>query len=383
MNRHLYIFTEADSNAGGYGVGSYILNLLDALSIHEFYKITIVSVMTNDAIVKVTQEDRLRKINIPKLSPPTSLKRNYFQSVYYILYPFIDLRDRNYFHFNFFSSSKLARKIKENIENAVLLLTIHYFNEYDLKETGTDEDISTHLYHKIIVINKATETILRQKYRVKSNTLARIPNGVKDDCILIDTSKRAKIIKELGLAENNLHLLFVGRMDKNKNVDLLIRVFIKLSAVYDNIHLNIVGSGDFDSSFKAIDQLWGKISFFGKLDKENVYKLYQITDIGIIPSRYEELGYVAIEMMMHAIPVVANNMGGLSDLIKDNVTGLLFQLNSCKSQDEAEYLLYQKIESLIVNVRSRRELGDNARKFYLNHLTKEIYSEKMVALYMN
>ena len=170
-------------------------------------------------------------------------------------------------------------------------------------------------------------------------------------------------------------------MDNNKNVGLLIKVFIRICSKYENIHLNIVGAGDFDSAFNKIDQLWGKISFFGKLEKQNVYKLYKVADIGIIPSQYEEFGYVAAEMMMHAMAIVANNTGGLSDLITDNVTGLLFELQSCNSWDEAEDLLYQKIECLIIDAQLRKELGGNARDFYLDYLTDGIYNNNMMKLY--
>jgi len=382
MNKHLYIFTESDGNGGGYGVGVYVQTLIDIFSRLLFYKITIVSVMTNGLIVKIIKEKNgLRKIEIPTLSPSTASRKNYFQSVYYILYPLIDKSDQNYFHFNFFSTSKLARDIKNNIENAKLLLTIHYFNKYDLYETGTNEDLENGLYDKVIVLNSLTEKELQQTFFVYPNKSTKILNGIKDAYYHLDKSKRTGIINTFGLVENKLYLLFVGRLDENKNVSLLIRVFLKLCSSYNNLHLNIVGSGDFDSALENVDKLWGKISFFGKIIKQEVYNLYQISDIGIIPSYYEELGYVPTEMLMHGISIIANETGGLSDLIQNNVTGLLVQLNNCKNIEDAEKLLYQKIEYLIINVKLRQRLGENARHFYLNNLTDKLFKEKMVSLY--
>lgn len=381
-NKHLYIFNEADSNAGGYGVGTYINNMIDIFSNYCFDKITVVSIMTNDSIVKVINEGGIRKINIPKLTPSTASKSNYFQSIYYILYPLIEQEESlNYFHFNFFSSSKLAREIKENIKNARLLITIHYFNEYDLIETGTNTDFKNNLYDKVIVICNATKAILRHQYLVDSDKLVKIPHGIKDEYSLIDNIQKNEIIKEVGLLENNLQLLYVGRLDENKNVALLIKVFIKLCSVYNDIHLNIIGSGDFDSAFKTIESFWGKINFFGKLNKQNVYKLYQISDIGIVPSYYEELGYVVTEMMMFGLPIVANNTGGIPDIIKNEETGLLFNLSNCKNQEEALDALYHKIETLIKNVILRKKLGNNARISYLNNLSIKKYSESMVNVY--
>ena len=181
MNKHFYIFTESHSKAGSYGVGSYIRNLIGTLSLAGTHKITIVSVITNVSIVKVIEENNIRRIKIPKLTPDTSSRKHYFQSVYYILHPFIDQKEKNYFHFNFFSSSKLARKIRETIENSKLFITVHYFNEYEFHETGGYTDIKNNVYDRIIVLNNYTKTVFKEKYFVDRDILIKIPNGVPDD----------------------------------------------------------------------------------------------------------------------------------------------------------------------------------------------------------
>lgn len=375
MSKHLYIFNESDSNAGGYGVGTYISTLIHCGINQLFEQITIVSVMTNASIVEVIYDNNIRKINIPKLFPPTASRKNYFQSVFYILYPLINHRETNYFHFNFFSSGTLVRKLKECVKGAKLILTIHYFNEYDFLETGANIDIANSLYDKVIVLNDTTSSIIQNKYSAKSENLIKILNGTKDEYSLINEKTRIEIIQELGLFEDQIQLLFVGRLDENKNVSLLIKSFIKLCFLYDNIHLNIVGSGEFELAFKGIDELWGKITFYGKLNKENVYKLYQISDIGIIPSLYEELGYVAIEMMMHGVPIIASNNEGLQEIIIDKENGLLFDPTNADS-------LVEKILYLIEDERLRAQIGSKGREYYLKNLTNEIYAKKMTTLYL-
>ncbi len=381
MSRHLYIFNESNSNAGGYGVGTYINTLIHSGINRLFDQITIVSVMTNASIVEVVYDNNIRKINIPKLFPQTASKKNYFLSVFYILYPLINKNETNYFHFNFFSSGKLAQKLKENIKKAKFILTIHYFNEYELLETGANIDIANCLYDKIIVLNDTTRNILLDKYSAKSDNLIKILNGIKDKYSFINDTKKIEIFKELGLLENQIQLLFVGRLDENKNTSLLIKSYIKLCSLYENIHLNIIGSGDFNMVFTAIEKLWGKITFYGKLNKENVYKLYQISDIGIIPSLYEELGYVAIEMLMHGIPIIANNTGGLRDIIKDSETGVLLKITDSKIENSIE--LYKNIQCLIRDKCLRTQIGSKGREFYLENLTGEIYVKKMSMLYLS
>lgn len=71
--------------------------------------------------------------------------------------------------------------------------------------------------------------------------------------------------------ENDLIILYVGRLDPSKGLDLLISSFYNVTAKLDNAHLIIVGDGDYDTYIKKCFSIRNKITFTGKITKENLY----------------------------------------------------------------------------------------------------------------
>lgn len=87
----------------------------------------------------------------------------------------------------------------------------------------------------------------------------------------------------------------------------------------------MAGSGNYDICFQEAKDICTKITFTGLLNKKDLNEIYQIADIGIVPSLFEPFGYVAIEMMMHELPVVATTTSGLNEVV-NNACGLKYLL---------------------------------------------------------
>ena len=81
-----------------------------------------------------------------------------------------------------------------------------------------------------------------------------------------------------------------------------------VSYTHLDVYKRQVGDGFYSYYLNSCNPTWNKITFTGKLNKEDLYKLYQIADIGVLPSFHEQCSYVAIEMMMYGIPLVASKM---------------------------------------------------------------------------
>ena len=71
------------------------------------------------------------------------------------------------------------------------------------------------------------------------------------------------------------------------------------------------------------------------VDKEYVYKFYQIATIGVLPSYTEQCSYAAIEMMMHGLPLIGTTAGGISEMIEEGKTGYKIHL---KEEDNKKIL---------------------------------------------
>ena len=81
-----------------------------------------------------------------------------------------------------------------------------------------------------------------------------------------------------------------------------------------DLKLIIAGDGAYSSLYTHIKPMWSRILLTGYVDKETLFELYSLSDLGIVPSLHEEFGYVAVEMASVGLPVVVNPKGGLKEI---------------------------------------------------------------------
>lgn len=112
-------------------------------------------------------------------------------------------------------------------------------------------------------------------------------------------------------------ILFVGRLDDIKGLDLLIQAFRKILIDGNTVRLIIIGDGNFEYYINQGSDISAKITYVGKISKERLYSYYQVADIGVIPSFHEQCSYVAIEMMMFGLPIIGTDSTGLNEMILD------------------------------------------------------------------
>ena len=116
-----------------------------------------------------------------------------------------------------------------------------------------------------------------------------------------------------------------------------------------------------------------RINFCGWVVGEELDRLYDSASAVIIPSRWEGFGLVALEAMARGKAVIASNVGGLKYVVKDGMTGVLFDT---KNMDETlQYLS-------IVSEESLREMGSNGRDRYLASFTGRKMNEAILDAYI-
>lgn len=113
-------------------------------------------------------------------------------------------------------------------------------------------------------------------------------------------------------------ILFVGRFDRQKGVDVLLEA---VAALTDQAFACIIGS-------YVVDRLstrpqYENVRFCGWLSPPQIEAFYQSADVVVIPSRWEGFGLVAVEAMRAGVAVIASDVGGLSEIVDDGVTGVL------------------------------------------------------------
>lgn len=129
--------------------------------------------------------------------------------------------------------------------------------------------------------------------------------------------------------DNTKIVLFCGRLTERKGVEYLIK---SLPEINSKIHLIIAGGGGQEEHLKNLTSslhLDNRITFFGRAKDDELGFLHDISDVFVCPSiidshgETEALGLVIPEAMESQMPVIGTNVGGIPDMIKNDINGIL------------------------------------------------------------
>ena len=142
----------------------------------------------------------------------------------------------------------------------------------------------------------------------------------------------------LGYGEEK-NILFVGRLEPLKGLDVLLRAVAALENL-SNVTLNVVG-GDENSKEKSRLQslasrmkLTQTVRFIGSVSQEDLPLHYNAADVCVLPSHYESFGLAALEAAACGRPVVASEVGGLPSIVRNGSTGFLVEPKHSDSMAE-------------------------------------------------
>ncbi len=150
-------------------------------------------------------------------------------------------------------------------------------------------------------------------------------------------------------------IFFVGRMVREKGVQVLIEALPKIRWGYHDAKLLIVGGGYKDhlinlAHYVAMER---HVYFAGFVPDADLLKIYQIIDIACFPSLYEPFGIVALEAMAAKVPVVVSDAGGLPEVVTDQMTGTTTYAGNANS-------LADGILSVLHQPEKARQMADSA-----------------------
>ena len=155
----------------------------------------------------------------------------------------------------------------------------------------------------------------------------------------------------------------------------MIEAFGLIEKLVPDLRLVVAGEGSLLTCLVAEMQgLLGQSIVYRFLKREEFEEWYSRATVGVIPSRYEEMGFVALEMMMHGLPIVANNTTGLADLLRFAKAGTLISLN-LQDKGTATEQLATAIVNLVNNKELLRHYGESGRKCFLEKYTFRRFKE--------
>jgi len=189
------------------------------------------------------------------------------------------------------------------------------------------------------------------------------PHGT--DLQAFHPSKRSSSAFESWGLNGEKKVIYVGRVAREKDLDLLPEVWKKVQQAVPGSALVIVGDGPYMKELKA--ELAGtKTVFTGFMNGETLYRSFASADVFLFPSTTDTFGNVVLESLASGIPAVVSNIGGPKDIVQDGVTG---QVTEAKNPESLAAALIE----LLRNDDQRQEMSVKARNYAETQSWEQIY----------
>lgn len=247
--------------------------------------------------------------------------------------------------------------------------------EQDLPERARAERRIAREVDRIVVWTEHEREALCRLYDAEFSNVAIIPPGV-------DTNRfkpmEIGLCRELLGVNGNRVVLYVGRLERLKGLDILLRTLASLEEA-DDVRLIVVGGSEGSLELQRLRRLAKelgiarRVDFLGSVDRDRLPVYYGSADVCVLPSYYESFGLAALEAAACGKPVVASKVGGLPSVVRDGETGYLINWR-CPGP------FVDRVELLLENSRLRRDFGAAARA-HAETMTWELSAKKLLELF--
>ena len=218
--------------------------------------------------------------------------------------------------------------------------TVWYYNQMDV----------------VYVPSEATADELIRKGLSKEK-IRFYPRGI--DVKRFHPSKRNGFFKSrYGLREDEIKLLYVGRVSKEKNMPLLAEIYRSLAVLRPHVRLVVVGEGPYlEDMKKSLKDL--PVTFTGFLSGEDLAQAYASSDLFVFPSTTDTFGNVVLEAQASGLPVIVTDEGGPRENLVPGKTGFIVPSKEKK-------VLLDTLLSLVDDPPLREEMRLHAREYMEN-----------------
>jgi glycosyltransferase involved in cell wall biosynthesis len=193
---------------------------------------------------------------------------------------------------------------------------------------------------------------------IPANKLLVVRNGLPAQSAHVDLPLPA-------WPEGRRRLLFVGRFDRQKGIDILLGALREMD---EEVFAYIAG----DSLRVDLGSLPGNAHYAGWLSPAQLEGYYASADVVVMPSRWEGLPLVALEAMRAGVPLIATSVGGIPEIVDHGRTGILIRPNDKRALIDA---LRQVDKDRLV------AMGRAARELFLSQLAIEHVHRKLCEVY--
>ncbi|CAG0986554.1 D-inositol 3-phosphate glycosyltransferase [Anaerolineae bacterium] len=167
--------------------------------------------------------------------------------------------------------------------------------------------------------------------------------------------------------KDNTNIVCVGKLCQNKGQATLLRAVSLLRPDFPKLRCVFIGEGPSRTEYESLSSTWGVndiCSFEGLQPPRKVLDFMQQAPFTVVPSLSEAFGMVAVESFAVGTPVIASNVGGLPEIVRDGVDGFLVPANDPQ-------VLAERMAILLRDTIKRNEMSRRAREHFLSTFEQE------------
>lgn len=302
-------------------------------------------------------------------------------AAFWVLYSLIKKNNYDIVHCHTTKAGLIGRIAAKMAGTRRIYHTAHGWSFYNRDEYGWAESIMIFLERlaakcstKIICVSSKNKEDAFQRKIFPESKLYFIYDGINWDA----PQDRYWARNELGANPSEIMFGMTARLTYPKDPLLLLKAIRELSFKYENIKLAIIGGGQLLKDcrdFSKANRMENRVVFFGEKSPEKTRKLLCGMDIFVLVSKFEGVPISIIEAMYAGLPVIASNVGGVSEAVIDNETGFLTESGSLKE-------LAKKMELLLVNPDLRKRMGRKGNEDAYTKFTLEAMVQSYEKLYL-
>ncbi len=231
-----------------------------------------------------------------------------------------------------------------------------------------------------IVCSQYMQSLCHFSFTFPNDKMTIIPNGVRYDDFSVGLSKgdAVKHHKKYALIEEQI-VAYIGRLVPEKGVNVLLGAVKPVLEKMPNTKFVVAGEGWHRNELQRITkelEIEEKVLFTGYLPEEDFLAYFNVSDILVVPSTYEPFGIVALEGMATKTPIIVSDVGGLSEIVDHQWTGMKVPADNSQA-------LADSIIELLTNETLRNRIVSNAVDKLKHVYDWSIIADHTIKVYQN
>lgn len=213
-------------------------------------------------------------------------------------------------------------------------------------------------------VSKRDLEFARELWNVETGRLCWLPNAVNPEVFYRNQSGE------------DLKVVFIGRLEAWKGIQVFLDVAEAICRERDDVDFLVVGNGNLRNHVESQckHSCGNRIKVLGQVPNDEIATILSRASVLVLPSYVEGLPTVCLEALASEVPVVASDVGGVSEVIIDGETGYLFPPGDVKE-------CFEKIKRLLADERLRTRMGRKGRSLVNRFYTWTKVVNKIEGIY--